>query len=118
MKQDYKRKRIEEFRREALGNREDFEKELADLPEEDKEKELEGYDLICSYFEDFLLASMEEAERQTAEDINNKNLSYMESCEPDCDEVRHARHEGSWQHYWNMDRYIEVTYLQHTEEKT
>lgn len=39
--------------------------------------------------------------------IKDKNLEYMEPCEPDCDLVRHARHEGSWKHYRKMEDYLD-----------
>ena len=40
------------------------------------------------------------------EEISKKNLESMEECEPDCTPIRHARHKGSWDHYWKMDRFL------------
>jgi hypothetical protein len=40
-------------------------------------------------------------------------LNYIKSqnvaipCEPDCDEVRHARHEGAWEQHLEFDRDID-----------
>lgn len=45
--------------------------------------------------------------RSELEGIKEKNFEFMEPCEPDCDEVRHARHEGSWKHYIKMENYLE-----------
>lgn len=59
---------------------------------------------------------MERAEREAVEKINDKNLEYMESCEPDCDEVRHAYHQGSWDHFWKLDKYIEEAFTQSGEK--
>jgi len=49
-----------------------------------------------------------EDRKRLIEEIRVKNFEYMEPCEPDCDAVRHARHEGSWAHYFKMDQYLEA----------
>ena len=41
------------------------------------------------------------------ERLEDLNFEFMEPCEPDCSDVRHARHEGSWEHYWRMKAAIQ-----------
>ena len=37
--------------------------------------------------------------------IKDMSFEFMEPCEPDCDKIRHALHEGSWQHMTRMDEW-------------
>ena len=38
--------------------------------------------------------------------INDIAFAAMESCEPDCDEVRHAKHQGSWDTMNRIDQIV------------
>lgn len=67
-------------------------------------------ELDTKQLEKFLSQALEEQGKKFSE----KNFEYMEECEPDCDAVRHARHQGSWDHYWKLDRYLSE-YTQNTE---
>ena len=40
-----------------------------------------------------------------AKEVKNKSFEFMEPCEPDCNEVRHAEHYGSWIHMTRMDNW-------------
>ena len=56
--------------------------------------------------ETFISDLLDKARRDLIKDINDKNFEYMEDCEPDCTSLRHAYHQGSWDHYWKMDKYL------------
>lgn len=40
------------------------------------------------------------------DELDEANFACVESCEPDCDDLRHARHTGSWDHYTKMSSVI------------
>jgi hypothetical protein len=40
-------------------------------------------------------------------ELNNLSMEVVESCEPDCDDVRHAKHEGTWQAHLVIEKRIE-----------
>ena len=42
------------------------------------------------------LIAQAKREAAIAELESLRSMEVVEQCEPDCDEVRHARHEGSW----------------------
>lgn len=56
---------------------------------------------------DDYMALMESCAEEMIKEIKSKNFEFMETCVPDCDEARHARHEGSWGHYWEMREYLD-----------
>lgn len=50
---------------------------------------------VCSHVKAYIKAQ----QAKLLQVIEDEAFSAMEPCEPDCDEVRHARHEGSWGTY-------------------
>lgn len=73
-------------------------KELKDFIRQEKQKDRERY-------------------IKRLEELNDKNLEYMEPCEPECTPVRHAHHEGSWQHHWKMEKAIDQAIAAIREDK-
>lgn len=51
-----------------------------------------------------LEALIKEEKLSLLEEIYQSNVP--EPCEPDCDEVRHARHKGAWAHHLHIDGVI------------
>ena len=56
---------------------------------------------------DVALEVAKQRELALLERMEDLNFQFMEPCEPDCSDVRHARHEGSWEHYWRMKAAIQ-----------
>jgi len=47
-----------------------------------------------------------ERHRYAAEVLKGLSFSVVEPCEPDCDEVRHALHEGTWRAHLKIEEAI------------
>lgn len=41
------------------------------------------------------------------EELDQLSLDVIESCEPECSEVRHALHQGSWNAHLKIEEHIE-----------
>jgi hypothetical protein len=109
---DLKQQVEEDFVKEMLTHFVRFKGECEHDENEDKERFL-NTPLVKSaikQYTDGILAlfnsNLKEEREKLIKGISDKNFLFMEECEPDCDEVRHARHEGSWQHYWKLDRWL------------
>ena len=59
--------------------------------------------VLLGFAVDVALEVAKQRELALLERMEDLNFEFMEPCEPDCSDVRHARHEGSWEHYWRME---------------
>lgn len=64
-----------------------------------------------------LKALIEQRERAVLDKAADYNFHIQQPCEPDCDEVRHAFHEGNWVQYWGMREYFDRQLEQLAEEQ-
>lgn len=72
---------------------------------------VETYYRLPDFYENiwsFISQALDNQKKELIEKIKDKNFEFMEECGPDCDDVRHARHKGSWDHYWKMDKFLET----------
>ena len=63
--------------------------------------------VLLGFAVDVALEVAKQRELALLERMEDLNFEFMEPCEPDCSDVRHARHEGSWEHYWRMKAAIQ-----------
>ena len=67
-------------------------------------------DTIIAFLDDlaahYAAKEQEAVLRAKIEEFENMSMEVVEPCEPDCDEVRHALHEGSWQAHLKIENRI------------
>lgn len=92
-------------------------------PSEIEDEILKVLDEFAMYFADPKFSARADALHQIEDivakaridELNHLSWAVVEPCEPDCDAVRHAHHQGTWDAHIKIEERIEALRLQATD---